>query len=80
MTYSDPAVYAAPWTAKVEWTKDDSYRLYEYACHERNQVREMIAGSRAQRGIDPNARLGTGNEQQDGTGRWPLPPVTEQTR
>jgi hypothetical protein len=73
VTYSDPEVYTAPWTAKVEWTRDHAYRLYEYACHEGNQTREMITGSRAQRGLVTSAARGTGNEQQDGTGRWPFP-------
>jgi hypothetical protein len=49
VTYSDPAVFTAPWTAEVEWTRDDSYRMYEYACHEGNEVRELITASRAQR-------------------------------
>lgn len=52
VTYSDPEVFTAPWTADVEWTRDDSYRLYEYACHEGNEVRELISSSRAQRRKD----------------------------
>jgi hypothetical protein len=73
-TYSDPAVYTAPWTAEFEWTRNEEYRLYEYACHERNQVREMIAGSRAERRLGLGPPRGTGNYQQDGTGKWPYPP------
>jgi hypothetical protein len=49
VTYSDPDVYTAPWTAEVEWTRDDGYRLYEFACHEGNEVRQLITSSRAQR-------------------------------
>jgi hypothetical protein len=49
VTYSDPDVYTAPWTAEVEWTRDDAYRLYEFACHEGNEVRELISASRAER-------------------------------
>jgi hypothetical protein len=49
VTYTDPDVFTAPWTAEVEWTRDDKYRLYEYACHEGNRVREWIGASRAQR-------------------------------
>lgn len=52
VTYSDPAVFTAPWTADVEWTRDDGYKLYEYACHEGNEVRELITASRAQRKKD----------------------------
>jgi hypothetical protein len=55
VTYSDPAVFTAPWTAEVEWTRDDKYRMYEYACHEGNEVRELIKASRAQRKKDAAA-------------------------
>jgi len=74
VTYSDPGVYAAPWTAEFEWTRNNGYRLYEFACHEGNQVREMITGSRAERRIGIGGPRGTGNAQQDGTGKWPFPP------
>ena len=50
MTYSDPAVFAQPWTVAFEWTREDSYVLYEYACHEGNEhVRGLIETSRLQR-------------------------------
>ena len=52
VTYSDPDVFTSPWTAEVEWTRDDDYRMYEYACHEGNEVRELILASRAQRRKD----------------------------
>jgi hypothetical protein len=58
VTYSDPDVFTAPWTAQVEWTRDDNYRLYEYACHEGNRVREWINASRAQRRKDAAAARG----------------------
>lgn len=76
VTYSDPEVYTAPWTATAEWTRDDGYQMYEFACHERNEVRHMITGSRAHRRLDEDASRGSGNPQQDGTGRWPFPGVT----
>jgi hypothetical protein len=74
VTYSDPDVYTAPWTAELEWTRNDGYRLYEFACHEGNEVRPMITSSRAERGLGVNRPRGTGNAQQDGTGKWPFPP------
>jgi hypothetical protein len=77
LTYSDPDVYTAPWTATVEWTRDDEYRLHEFACHEGNTVRDMIAGSRAHRTLGEDTPRGSGNAQQDGTGRWPFPPPSE---
>jgi hypothetical protein len=56
VTYSDPDVFTAPWTVQVEWTRDDKYHLYEFACHEGNvQVRNMITSSRAQRRKDAEA-------------------------
>jgi hypothetical protein len=58
VTYSDPEVFTAPWTAEVEWTRDDRYKMYEYACHEGNEVREWINASRAQRRKDAAAHGG----------------------
>ena len=58
VTYNDPDVFTAPWTAEVEWTRDDSYRIYEFACHEGNGVREWIMASRAQRKKDALAKGG----------------------
>jgi hypothetical protein len=73
VTYSDPGVYTAPWTAELEWTRNEGYRLYEFACHEGNQVRTMITGSRVQRRLSPVAPRGTGNIGADGTGQWQFP-------
>lgn len=50
--YSDPDVFTAPWTAEVQWTRDDKYQMYEFACHEGNEVRELVTSSRAQRKKD----------------------------
>ena len=50
LTYSDPPVFTAPWTARVTWTRDDGYQMYEYACHEGNvSIRNHIMASRAER-------------------------------
>jgi len=50
MTYSDPQVFTAPWTLRFDWTRDDGYAFYEYACHEGDvQVRNYITASRAGR-------------------------------
>ncbi|BBC73896.1 conserved hypothetical protein [Altererythrobacter sp. B11] len=47
-TYSDPEVFTAPWTARLDWTRNDEYQFFEYACHEGNvQVRNYINASRA---------------------------------
>lgn len=50
ITYDDPGVFTKPWTARLEWIKDDGYEFFEYACHEGNQaVRGYIQSSRAHR-------------------------------
>ena len=50
MTYSDLEVFTAPWTLRFDWTRDDTYDFFEYACHEGNvQVRNYITSSRAGR-------------------------------
>ena len=50
LTYSDPEVYTEPWTTRIEWTRDDDYEFFEYACHEGNYMpRDYISASRAQR-------------------------------
>ncbi len=62
LTYSDPEVFTAPWTTRVEWIRDDNYNFFEYACHEGNRMpRDYISASRAKRRdiaaglVDPNA-------------------------
>ncbi|MEO0062553.1 MAG: hypothetical protein RLZZ08_1113 [Pseudomonadota bacterium] len=50
VTYSDPEVYTAPWTARLEWARDNNYQFFEYACHEGNRMpRDYISASRARR-------------------------------
>jgi hypothetical protein len=58
LTYSDPQVYTQPWTTRIEWTRDDDYQFFEYACHEGNYMpRDYISASRAQQ-----ARIAAGEE------------------
>ena len=50
VTYWDPVIFTAPWTARLDWQRDEEYELFEYACHEGNvQIRGYITSSRAQR-------------------------------
>jgi hypothetical protein len=37
VTIKDPKAYSAPWTVAMPLSKDNSFRMYEYACHEGNQ-------------------------------------------
>ncbi|MCB5425873.1 hypothetical protein H0274_11435 [Altererythrobacter sp. CC-YST694] len=50
VTLDDPVVFTKPWTARLDWQRDDGFGIFEYACHEGNvQVRNYINASRAQR-------------------------------
>jgi hypothetical protein len=50
ITYDDPEVFTAPWTAQLEWTRNEAYEMPEYACHEGNvMLRNYISASRAHR-------------------------------
>jgi hypothetical protein len=50
MTYTDPVVFTAPWTARLDWKRNSQYEFFEYGCHEGNvQIRNYINASRAQR-------------------------------
>ncbi|MGD9906557.1 MAG: hypothetical protein AB7U83_24075 [Vicinamibacterales bacterium] len=45
----DPAVFTRPWTLAFPLTRDDEYRIYEYACHEGNRAVEgVLRGARYQ--------------------------------
>ena len=56
MTYSDPEVFSAPFTAREDWIRNDKYAFYEYACFEGDvQVRNYINASRAGRLSVPTA-------------------------
>jgi hypothetical protein len=49
-TWTDPVVFTQPWSARLEWQRDDDFGIYEYACHEGNvQVRNFVTASRAER-------------------------------
>ena len=49
VTIDDPKVYAKPWTAAIPLNRDESYQIYEYACHEGNKaVEDVLRGGRAQ--------------------------------
>ncbi|MWV27621.1 hypothetical protein [Aurantiacibacter rhizosphaerae] len=55
VNYTDPQVFTQGWTARLDWSRDDSYQMFEYACHEGNvQIRDYISASRAQRAAAAN--------------------------
>jgi hypothetical protein len=50
LTYSDPLIYTQPWTTRLEWSRNQDYEFFEYACHEGNYaIRDYISASRAHR-------------------------------
>jgi hypothetical protein len=50
VTYDDPDVFTAPWTAQEEWNRNDKYQMFEYACLEGDvQIRGYVSASRAAR-------------------------------
>ena len=73
LTYSDPEVFTAPWTARFDWSRDDGYQFYEYACHEGDvQVRNYITASRAQREQEASGK-NTGPKDVDMRERFAQP-------
>jgi hypothetical protein len=40
VTIEDPNVYTRPWTVAIPLSRDDSYQMFEYACHEGNRAIE----------------------------------------
>ncbi|MGD2166648.1 MAG: hypothetical protein PVF63_00990 [Gammaproteobacteria bacterium] len=49
-TVDDPVIWMQPWTVELPWKRDESYRFFEYACHEDNSmIRNYIETSRAER-------------------------------
>jgi hypothetical protein len=50
ITVEDPEVMTRPWTVSYPMERDDTYQMYEYACHEGNTaVRNYIETSRFER-------------------------------
>ena len=62
LTYSDPETFTAPWTTRIEWSRNQDYQFYEYACHEGNYaIRDYINASRAHR-----AAIAAGEAEPEG--------------
>ena len=38
VTIEDPNIYTRPWTVAIPLTRDESYQMFEYACHEGNRA------------------------------------------
>jgi len=49
VTYDDPKTWTRPWTFAMQLTKDESQRIFEYACHEGNYgLRNILSAARAE--------------------------------
>jgi len=60
LTVEDPEVYTKPWKVAMPLTREENYRIYEYACHEGNEaVANILRGGRA---VDEAA--GSGEKHQ----------------
>jgi hypothetical protein len=47
VTIDDPNVFTRPWTVSMPLVRDDTYRIFEYACHEGNYaLRHMLQTAR----------------------------------
>ena len=58
MTYTDPVYWTAHFTLRMDWTRNEKYKFFEYACHEGDvQVRNYILANRAQRAKDKAAAV-----------------------
>ena len=42
VTIEDPNVFTRPWTVSIPLGRDESYQIFEYACHEGNRAIENI--------------------------------------
>jgi hypothetical protein len=48
VTIDDPTYYTKPWTVSIPLVRDDTYQIFEYACHEGNRAMEgILRGGRA---------------------------------
>lgn len=71
LTYSDPEIFTVPWTARTQWTRDEDYVSYEYACHEGNYaIRDYISASRGQRENEAAGIVEQVTAENDDRGRF----------
>jgi hypothetical protein len=65
VTINDPVTQVASWTAQLPWKRDDSYEIYEYACHEDNEaIRNYIVTSRFRRAQEAARKQGAAQSQE----------------
>jgi hypothetical protein len=48
ITSEDPNVFTRPWTVAIPLRRENSYQIFEYACHEGNRaIEHVLSGARA---------------------------------
>jgi len=52
----DPNMYTSPWKVAYPLARDDTYRIYEYACHEGNYAMEDILGGGSRNDVLPKSQ------------------------
>jgi hypothetical protein len=58
-TIDNPKVFTKPWTIAIPLKRDDSYQIFEYACHEGNKgVVTVLSGAREEEKTEKAARSG----------------------
>jgi len=45
VTINDSNVYTQPWTLAIPLSREENYKIYEYACHEGNHAIENVLGA-----------------------------------
>ena len=45
VTIDDPSVYTQRWTLAIPLSREENYKIYEYACHEGNHAIENVLGA-----------------------------------
>jgi hypothetical protein len=54
-TIDDSTMWTRPWTFMLPWQKDDTYQMFEYACHEGNYGMEgILSGGRIEEEAEAN--------------------------
>ena len=58
MSYSDPVNWTQPFTLRMDWSRNQKYKFYEYACHEGDeQVTNYITTDRLKRAKEKQAAM-----------------------
>jgi hypothetical protein len=67
VTLEDSEAFTRPWTMEVPLAQDDSYQVFEYACHEGNySMVNMLEGARAKEAKDKKAAEEAARKKKSG--------------